>query len=228
MSKKAFIYSRIYYCLKPLFFKITLVFFLLFYCLNLHSQDSNTLSETSNPIIYISTSLGTSIGNKGYGGGFLFTTSVNYQMSKNLFLYRFSHNAEFNKNPGIAALLIVPIFLGDNIMNEHALMYGRRFVFNNSSVSTSVGFGLSNRNYTEFYDNNSKFITESYVSIPFEINFRLFQSRKKKFRILYGLIPVTRPTGFARSFGLKLYGSLGKFNYFGVGLNFGLGWHKKY
>jgi hypothetical protein len=55
-----------------------------------------------------------------------------------------------------------------------------------------------------------------------------FKTKKERFRIFYGLIPVGEPTSFGRAFGFRLYANIAKNSYVGLGLTFGLGWHKIY
>ena len=55
-----------------------------------------------------------------------------------------------------------------------------------------------------------------------------FKSKKERFRIFYGLIPVGEPISFGKSFGFKLSANIAKKSYIGLGLTFALGWHKIY
>jgi hypothetical protein len=191
-------------------------------------EEVDSTQQKSNPIIYADFMIGGASTANGEVNGLTFDFDVNYQINKDLLTFRSTYIAERNNDVGLAAIFIFPSFLGGDSMNEYALLYGKRFIFNGSAISVSAGISSNLLKYTKVVnDDNIKF-RKSYIAIPFEVNFNLFKSEKRRFRVLYGLIPVGKPTAFGRSFGVKLFGSLGKFNYFGFGLNFGLGFHKNY
>jgi hypothetical protein len=190
-------------------------------------NETDSLSIKSNPIIYADFLFGGS--NSGNQvNGLTFGFGINYQINKDLLTFRTTHIAEKNKEAGLAAILIIPMFVGGDSMNEFALMYGKRFIFNSSALSISVGASTNLMKYTQIINDESLKFRESYFAVPFELNFHLFKGEKRRFRVLYGLIPIGNPTSFGRSFGIKFFGSIGKFNYFGLGMNFGFGWHKNY
>lgn len=105
-------------------------------------------------------------------------------------------------------------------------MYGKRYIEDGFSYHFSGG--ISYNSLRDKDDNLNKNTTVNYVGFPLEVGLSWFKSRRQRFRILYGLIPVGKPTGFGRSFGIKMYANFTKRTYFGIGLNFGLGYHKKY
>ena len=50
-------------------------------------------------------------------------------------------------------------------------------------------------------------ITEyNFVGFPLEFGIHWFHSKKERYKVLFGLIPVGKPTSFGRGLGLKLYG----------------------
>jgi hypothetical protein len=187
---------------------------------------TDTLSVRSNPITYIDLLGGYTNGEiKGYSFG----TSLNMQNNKDLFTFRTLYSAEINKDVNfLEALSIAPLFKGGNSINEYAVLYGKRFIDNNLAYSISLGISSNLKKHKVVQNNSKIWIRNQYIGIPFEINFNLFKPRKKRFRALYGLVPLGKPTGFGRSFGFKLYGNIAKTSYIGIGLTFGYGWHKKY
>jgi hypothetical protein len=113
-------------------------------------------------------------------------------------------------------------------MRENAFMYGRRLVDGNMSYSYGAGISHIDREYLMDETNNLlKYDNEQFIGLPFEFNVKWFNSTKQKYRI-YELIPVGQPTSFANSIGFKFYGSISKRSFVGLGITFGLGWHKVY
>lgn len=191
-------------------------------------KEVDSTQQKPNPIIYANFMIGGASSAKGEVSGLTFGFDVNYQINKDLLTFRSTYIAERNNDVGFAAFLIFPLFVGGDSMNEYALLYGKRFIFNSSAISVSAGISSNLLKYTKVVNDESIKFRKSYIAIPFEVNFNLFKSEKRRFRVLYGLIPVGKPTAFGRSFGVKLFGSFGASNYFGLGLNLGLGWHKTY
>jgi hypothetical protein len=66
------------------------------------------------------------------------------------------------------------------------------------------------------------------ITFSIEIGAHWFHSKKKRFHLLYGLIPFGKSIGLGRSFGLKLHANIARKSDVGMSCNFGLGWHKKY
>ncbi|WP_452222759.1 hypothetical protein [Lacinutrix chionoecetis] len=192
------------------------------------AQDIESPKQNSNnPITYLNILIGAG-GNKEVSGLTL-GLEGNYQLNKDLLTFRMLLISEKKENPNIFdALLIFPLFFGGDSLNEYALLYGKRFIFDGSALSVSAGISQNIIKYSEEINNNRVFYRDNYTAIPFEVNYHFFKTRKKRFRVLYGLIPIGKPTGFGRSFGFKLFGSFGKHNYVGFGITTGLGWHKKY
>ena len=189
-------------------------------------QDSTQVkSNNSNPIIYGDIMLGGSGGEvKGLTIGF----DLNFQINKDLITLRSNYIIDKNDDVGFAAILIFPIYIGGDSTYEYALLYGKRFIFEGSALSFSIGISSNLVKYKEIINDEKFKRRKSYIGIPFEVNFNFFKNVKKRYRIVYGLIPVGKPTVFGRSIGFKFFGNFGKFNYFGFGINYGFGWHKKY
>ncbi|MCC1485456.1 hypothetical protein [Winogradskyella immobilis] len=186
------------------------------------SQDNK-----ENPIIYLDVLLGG--GGNQEVSGINFGTSINYQSNTNLFTYRMQYVSEKKEDPNfLEAILVIPYFLGGDSLNEYALLYGKRFIFNGHALSVSAGLSTNLIKYSKTDNDDIVLKRDNYLAIPFEINFHFFKTIKRRYRMFYRLISIGKSTGFGRSIGVKLYGSFGKFNYVGLGLNFGLGWHKVY
>ena len=107
-------------------------------------------------------------------------------------------------------------------------MYGRRIIFDGSSLSFSSGVSTNKAVYRSEVDDERIRTSLNYFAIPYEVSFKFFKRKKSRYRVFYALIPIGKPTAISRSIGVKLFGSLGKESYFGLGLTFGLGWHKVY
>lgn len=191
-------------------------------------EEIDSLSTQANPIVYSSILVGGSGSHEVQG--ITLSLDLNYQFNKNLLTFRSLYVIEENKDTNFfEALLVIPIFLGGDSINENALMFGRRLIFGGSALSISAGISSNLIRYSSRDENNLKMeFKYYYVGLPFEITFNVFKNKKRRYRIVYGIIPIGKPTSFGRSFGIKLYGNLGRFNYFGAGITSGLGWHKKY
>lgn len=158
---------------------------------------------------------------KGLSGG----ATINYQHKKDFFTYRFLEVTEMRKD---GSFFFIPVYTNVQIIRENAFMYGRRLVEGNMSYSYGAGISQINREYLIDETNNLlKYENEQFIGLPFEFNVKWFNSTKQKYRI-YELIPVGQPTSFANSIGFKFYGSISKRSFVGLGITFGLGWHRVY
>ncbi|MEM6517016.1 MAG: hypothetical protein AAF688_12595 [Bacteroidota bacterium] len=206
---------------------IKFLFIALMFCPAFWIYGQKKQEVSSNPIIYGDFLIaGANVGNEV--NGVTFGLTINYQSNKDLFSFRTTYIAEKNDDVGLGAILLVPLLIGGDSFNEFGLLYGKRFIFDESSFSVSAGISTNLMKFSSTVDGMVTKLRESYIAFPFELNFRLFKATKKRFSLLYGLIPIGEPTGFGGSFGIKFFGSLGTFNYVGIGLNFGFGFHKKY
>jgi hypothetical protein len=197
--------------------KALILGFMLFIGMNCFAQE-----EKTNPIVYAEIIIGYSNGSsKGVTGGATF----NYQKNKNLFSYRF---LEITENRKDGSFFGIPNYIKVEEINEHALMYGRRFVDDNTSYSFSAGIAHVDREFL-IDDTNGvlKYDNTQSIGFPFELNIKWFNAKKEPFRI-YEMIPVGKPTSFANSIGFKFYGNVSKTSFVGLGITFGLGWHKNY
>jgi hypothetical protein len=194
------------------------------YCNNLISNDS---IKSQNPILFAEMVIAYSNGDvKGLSG----IGSLNYQYRNNLFSFR---GLEIIDDKKVGNFLIFPFLVQEEKINEYAILYGRRFIYDNHSLSYSLGVAYIDREYlvddlntvSNYY--NLNYAEESFVGLPFELNVKWFNSKKERYRI-YELIPVGRQVGFANSIGFKFYGAIAKKSYIGIGISFGLGWHKTY
>ncbi|MEE9406463.1 MAG: hypothetical protein V3V28_00170 [Polaribacter sp.] len=194
--------------------KLFLILFLLTFSLVISQGKKDSIK--SNPILYIGMNLGFVNGN--FKGG-IASFDLNYQQKNNLFTFKYSSILDFKK---LKFFIVFPIANTISETEQFSLLYGKRYVEDGFSYHFSGGISY---NTTDDRIINKRF---SYFGFPVEIGVNWFKSKKKKFRILYGLIPIGKPTGFGRSIGLKLHANIAKKAYVGLGLNFGIGWHKKY
>jgi hypothetical protein len=158
----------------------------------------------------------------GKAGGFLAGLALHYQQGKHLFTARFQGTIDAERS-----IFFFPISSRSS-MEEYGLLYGRRILWNDASLSISLGLS-HNRLLEKRKDQNNisyNAITNA-VGVPFDIVLNVFNREKERYRILF-LIPVGPPTGFSRSIGLKLTGNISRLPYLGIGLTYGWGWHKKY
>lgn len=197
--------------------KALILGFVLFIGMNCFAQE-----EKTNPIVYAEMIIGYSNGSsKGVTSG----GTLNYQRKNNLFSYRY---LELSENRKEGSFFFIPVLVEVEILREQAIMYGRRFVDENTSYSFSAGIAYVDREFL-IDDTNGvlKYNNTQSIGFPFELNIKWFNSKKERYRI-YELIPVGKPTSFANSIGFKFYGNVSKTSFVGLGITFGLGWHKNY
>lgn len=197
--------------------KALILGFMLFTGMNCFAQE-----EKNNPIVYAEMIIGYSNGSsKGVTSG----GTLNYQRKNNLFSYRY---LELSENRKEGSFFFIPVLVEVEILREQAIMYGRRFVDENTSYSFSAGIAYVDREFL-IDDANGvlKYNNTQSIGFPFELNIKWFNSKKERYRI-YELIPVGKPTSFANSIGFKFYGNVSKTSFVGLGITFGLGWHKNY
>lgn len=180
-------------------------------------QDS--IIKKTNPIIFADLSLGYGNGSlRGLMGG----VSFNYQTKSNLFTFRYLEIIRYDK---IDLFFIIPINIESRSIREYSLLYGKRYIEDGNSYHFSGGFSYNT--YQQKKDNDI-IASESFIGFPLEAGISWFKAKKERFRILYGLIPVGKPTSFGRSIGFKLYANIARRSYVGIGVTFSLGWHKVY
>ncbi len=196
-----------------------LVLLLFFIQMSFYAQKKEAVKP--NSIIFGEITAG--LGFKNTGSGIV---SLHYQHEKSLFSYRFSRLRK-SKLFITSLFPIVPAYYTPLIKikaKEYAFLYGRRFVENDFSYSFSGGVSYTkSTNIPKIYP----VFTDFYMGFPFEINIKWFKSEKRSI-MLFGLIPITKPTGFGSSLGVKLFGNLSKQSYIGIGVTFGLGYYKNY
>ncbi|APZ45856.1 hypothetical protein BW723_05905 [Polaribacter reichenbachii] len=186
---------------------------------SINSQEKqDSLKVKQNPIVFGDFLLGYTNGSiKGLGVGF----DINYQNKNNLYTFRAIHSINIKE---VDFFIFIPVSSTYSVINEYSLLYGKRYV--NDDFSYHFSGGLSYASHENTIENSRTSV--DYVGFPMEVGVSWFKSKKKKFRVFYGLIPIGKPTGFGRSIGLKLYANIAKKSYVGLGLSFGLGWHKIY
>jgi hypothetical protein len=190
--------------------------------LNAYSQEKN------EPILFGEFIFG-GAGEINGNGGFLLGGELNYQRKTHLFSARYLEHIQLESEAVfLSPFTPIPIIREKINHQEIALLYGKRWIYNGSSLSISGGVSLNTYSNRITDENNEQIkIKESYIGIPLEVNFKWFKSRKKRYRI-YGVIPVGKPTAFGRNFGFKLIGNISKNSFIGLGIVYGFGIHKNY
>lgn len=182
--------------------------------------------ERQNPILFADIFVGgAGAAVPGFGGGY----QLNYQSKAGLFALRLVSTISMDiKGRQLGPFLAFPTVDKNTDFEEYAFLYGYRYIRNNMSVSFLTG--ISNNLLTTYYYNESLeelYDKEIYAGLPYEFDIKFFKATKRRFRI-YGLIPVGPKTAFGGSIGFKLFGNFSRRNYVGLGVNYGLGYHKKY
>tara|TARA_R110000850_G_scaffold147130_1_gene269307 strand:- start:19650 stop:20270 length:621 start_codon:yes stop_codon:yes gene_type:complete len=205
--------------------KILFILVLTFCFINLHAQEKE---ETGPPIIFAEILFG-GAGKINGNGGLLYGGELNYQYKKNLFSIRYIENSQLESDVlFLSPVTPFPVLKEKNNNKELSVLYGKRWIYEGSSLSVSGGISRNTYSSNLTDENNQRYkITDTYVGFPLEVNFKWFKSKKKRYR-LYGLIPVGQPTSFGRNFGFKLVGNISKNSFVGLGLVYGFGIHKNY
>lgn len=196
--------------------KALILGFMLFIGMNCFAQE-----EKTNPIVYAEIIIGYSNGSsKGVTSG----GTLNYQRKNNLFSYRYLELSKIRRQE----TQFLPDYIQIESVREQALLLGKRIVEDNLSYSFSAGIAYVDREFL-IDDTNGvlKYNNTQSIGFPFELNIKWFNAKKEPFRI-YEMIPVGKPTSFANSIGFKFYGNVSKTSFVGLGITFGLGWHKNY
>lgn len=193
--------------------KKLLIIFILMLSNSIYAQETNEnqVKEKSNPIIY-GEFFGGFVGMKhfGFAGG----GELNYQYKKSLFTLRYSHETGYVKKDSVFAFKNVE----DN--DEYAVLYGRRWLRNSHSFSISAGISSNNLKLAhKDSDDTYYYQYKRFYGVPFEANFKWFKPKRKSNLILNAITP---------SVGLKVFGSISKNTFVGVGLILGLGLNKEY
>lgn len=200
---------------KKIYTAILIVFTTLCY-----SQDK----KEGNKIFFMDFFIGGStFSNGSVNSGF----SVNYQNKEDLITFRASSSKKLEDDAAIIIWLLPIAYLSTpKNSQEYSFLYGKRFIKNDFSYSSSIGISLIKHNTIDpiFQEINH---SESFLGLPLEFNVRWFR-KDKKINKLFGLIPIGKETGFGSSSGLKLFATISKKSYIGLALNFGFGYYKNY
>ncbi|MDG1398843.1 MAG: hypothetical protein P8P88_10720, partial [Polaribacter sp.] len=187
-------------------------------------EKQDTLKVKQNSIFFADFLLGYS---NGYVKGLGVSGALQYQNKNSLYSFRALATLD---DRDIEYRIIVPISGIRKTLEEYAFLYGKRFIKDDFSYhfSGGISYNVYQEKARTFIFDEALILKESYVGFPLEIGLTWFKNKKERFGVFYGLIPVGKSTGFGRSFGLKLYANIAKKSYVGLGLSFGLGWHKIY
>jgi hypothetical protein len=199
--------------------KIILLFFLSMTLFAINAQEKqDSLHRIQNSILFADILVGYSnTGKSALTAGL----SIYYQTENNLFSFRTAQTKSIDK---IKWVFVIPVSVVSNTTTEFAALYGRRYI--EDGIGYHFASGIS-YNINQAINGNRK-TSEVFFGVPIEVGLHFFNEKKKKFRLLYGLIPIGQPTSFGRSIGFNLYANISKRSYVGLGLTSGLGWHKKY
>jgi hypothetical protein len=181
-------------------------------------EKSDSLEVVENPVLFADLLIGYSNAGKSAA---TFGVSVYYQSKNNLFTFRTSQTVSVDK---IEWFYIFPTSIISNTTTEYAVLYGKRYIEDGIGYHFSTGISYN----TNDAINGERLTSDAFLGVPISVGLNFFKEKKKKFRVLYGLIPVGEPTSFGRSIGFNLYANISKRTYVGLGLTFGLGWHKIY
>jgi len=204
--------------------KIILIL-IVFFSLQMYSQEK---LENNEPIIFGEFLLGAASEING-NEGLLLGGALKYQLKSNLLTVRYLAFIQFESDLILLSPFIpIPIIREKINHKEIGILYGKRWIYEGSSLSFSGGISLNNYLNKMTNENNEIInIKNNYIGFPFEVNFKWFKSTKKRYRI-FGIIPVGKPTSFGRNLGFKLVGNISKKSFVGLGLVYGFGVHKKY
>ena len=178
-------------------------------------QQNDSISKSSNLILFAEANFGYSYFSKD---AFHSGLSLNFQKGNDLLTFRFLQNDHIQK---IEWFLIFPLSDEREQYTEYSVLYGKRFIKDDHAYHFSGGLSY-NRLESNFGNLVSK---SSFFGFPIGVGIHWFPSDKERFR-LFGLIPVGKPTRFARSTGIKLNANIAKTSYIGVAFTLGLGFHK--
>ncbi len=185
----------------------------------INPSDTTKKSKFIPPLIFGDVIIGKSF-------GFMNGGSLNYQIKKSLITLRFVGVYDMRSEPG-PKFFPVPYIYTKESREEAAILFGRRLIRTGTSMSFSIGLSS---NQLRLFDRESGITERSpyYLGFPFEASMIVFNKIKRRYRIIYGLIPILKPTALSRSIGLKIIGNISKQSYVGLGLNIGVGYHKVY
>jgi hypothetical protein len=192
------------------------------------AQDSLKVVKKDNPIFFYE-------GYVGFGGGksagYTIGATVNYQFFKtDLLTVRIATFLSYTTEAAyLAPIIVFPVFERSEQITEYGLLYGKRWIAGGTSFSISAGVSVINHEYLQKINDDYFYREQNLMGIPFEMNVKFFKSQKRRLRLYYGIIPVTKKrVAFGRSIGFKFAGNIGKANYTSLGISYGFGVHKKY
>ena len=200
--------------------KKTLTTLLIVYTALCFSQEK----KEGNKIFFVDFFIGGSTYSNGnVNSGF----SLNYQDNKDLFTFRISSSKKL-EDDAVLIFWFLPFSYSATPKNsqEYSFLYGKRFIKNNFSFSSSIGLSVIKHNTIDPIFQEIGF-SESAIGLPLEVNIRWFRGGKEKNK-LFGIFPISKETGFGSSSGLKLFATISKKSYIGLALNFGFGYYKNY
>jgi len=174
-----------------------------FACFGQKSIDS--ISKNKSTYLFFDFSEGVIVGDiKGFGFGL----SGNYQNNKDLFTLR--TNYVFETSDILATLFQ---YKEGTSINEYAILYGKRYIYNSSSLSFSLGISSNLWKYDSSENNNRVVNRKYYIGLPFDVTLMGFNKKTEEMGMLLGA---------------KLFGNIGKASYVGIAINLSIGKHKRH
>ncbi|MBF4493012.1 hypothetical protein IR010_10700 [Flavobacterium sp. MR2016-29] len=176
--------------------------------------EDSAVKEKSNPIVYAEAFGGFAVVHTtGVAGG----AELNYQAGKNLFSFRYTNAVGYTKKE---ETYIIPAFDKTEDNNEFALLFGRRWLKESHSYSISAGINYNSFELIKRDEEGNRYSRNKYFyGVPFEANYKWFYSKRRSNLVFNTMIP---------SVGIKLFGSIAKNTFVGVGITLGFGLHKEY
>ena len=136
--------------------KIILILLFALYSLNTLSQEKKELNV---PIIFVELMFGGS-GTINGTGGFVYGGELNYQYEKSLFSIRYIENSQLEYDDLLLSpFSAFPILKQKHLTKETALLYGKRWIYNGSSLSVSGGISLNTHLSNHINENNDLYRT---------------------------------------------------------------------
>lgn len=191
-------------------------------------QDSLKAATKSNRIYFYE-------GYVGFGGaktaGWTAGVTLNYQFFRtDLLTARVSTFIGYESEVAMLGPVIgFPVFIREEKIADYGLLYGKRWIRGGVSFNVSAGVSFVRYDFLKEEDSNYIQKRKDFFGVPFELSLKFFKNIKRRLRLYYGIIPVTKQkVAFGRSIGFKLVGNLSGASYTGFAISYGFGCHKKY
>jgi hypothetical protein len=163
----------------------------------------------------------------GSSNGLFLGSSLNYQLGRHFITARYNILEDRQRINSTAGFIFLPRTRVTETIEEGALLYGRFYAKGDTHYSFSGGLSFVHRVRYEYTDAARIRHNTLGAGFPFELSIKWFKKEKRPYHVYY-VIPIGKPTGLGNSFGFKIIGNVASTTFIGIGLSFGLGWHKHY